>query len=296
MICASFIFDHGYRKFWKPFYDKTDEAFLGKTNYDVLFFGNSTVHFGINPYYVDSISKLSSYNFGIGGANITAMTALFRGYLENHAQPKIIFYSLDYSTLEKTDNSNYLLFFDYLQDKYAAEYLRQKNVHVGLVKLIPFLRWSYFDDYNRTNIITGFSTSPFVKNAIIYKGFINNTSDSAKKFNFSPVTRTNENRLEEANLHLLNGIINICKKKGIKLVFIVAPKIKDASDDDPENLRVDSFITKTSTVNGIPLIRFDGPTVFNYSEFHDKIHLNKLGATHYSIMIGNLVNEIMKNK
>jgi hypothetical protein len=293
LIFASFVFDHGYRKFWKPFYEKTDEAFLGKTNFDVLFFGNSTVHFGINPYDVDSVSKLSSYNFGIGGANITAMNALLMGYLEDHAAPKIIFYSMNYSTFGKTDNANYFLFFDYLQNKYAAAYLEEKNVHVGLVKFLPFLKWSYFDDYNRSNIIAGFSGSPFIKNAIIYKGFINNTGDSTRKFEFNTAMMNSGSQIEAKNIIVLKEIIKTCKSKGIKLVFLFAPKIKDASDYSSENLRMDAFITKISKDNNIPFKRFEDSTLFPIYEFHDKWHLNKSGAKRYSIMLGNLVNEIM---
>ncbi|MEO6404035.1 MAG: hypothetical protein ABIY51_09275 [Ferruginibacter sp.] len=296
LIFASFVFDRGYRNFWKPFYDKTDVAFLGKTNYEVLFFGNSTVHFGINPYYVDSVSKLSSYNLGIGGANITVMNALLMGYLENHLPPKIIFYSMNYSTFGKADNSNYFLFFDYLENKYAATYLRQKKVNVGLIKVFPFLKWSYFDDYNRANIIAGFAGSPFIKNAIIYNGFINNTNDSIRKFDFNTVMMASGSQIEEQNVALLNDIISTCKKKRIKLVFLFAPEIKDASDFTQENLRVDSFINKTSIVNNIRYKRFDDSTFFPLYQFHDKWHLNKSGTELYSIMLGSFVNEILKEK
>ena len=61
--------DLRYRERWSSlFFNMTDELISSHTKYDMILLGNSRVHFGINPYYLDSASGFSAYNFANGGA------------------------------------------------------------------------------------------------------------------------------------------------------------------------------------------------------------------------------------
>ena len=82
---TGWFFDHMYRKRWSTlFFEKTEALIRSKTNYDIILLGNSKVHFGINPYYVDSVTKLNSYNFGYGGSDMQDIMLTTNVYLQNH--------------------------------------------------------------------------------------------------------------------------------------------------------------------------------------------------------------------
>ena len=155
-----------------------------------MYIGNSTVHFGINPYYIDNITKLKSYNLGYGGANIETMSMLFYGYLQQHpkAKDRCAFnrlFNTCAGTLMKL--TFFFILSIYLQNQYAdAITLKQIGYKVEMAdkSIAHFLKYSYFDDYNRTSVITGlFHQSLFERNAIVYNGFLSNTNDSVNSTN-----------------------------------------------------------------------------------------------------------------
>ena len=98
------LFDYLYKKRWAVmFFDKTEELIHGKNNYDILFLGNSRVHFGINPYYIDSITGVKSYNFGNGGADAQTIMLVSDIYLQYHNAPVLVVISVDMSALTKRE-------------------------------------------------------------------------------------------------------------------------------------------------------------------------------------------------
>src|SRR5205085_2179989 len=105
-VVAMFIigkyFDYRYEKRWNWLYfEKINEAIFGKKNYDILFLGNSRIHTGINPYYVDSVTNLNSYNLAIGAGDEQEMKLLASVYLQHHTAPKFVVLGLDKTLLVK---------------------------------------------------------------------------------------------------------------------------------------------------------------------------------------------------
>ncbi len=54
------VLSSGLRKVHKDFQGKLNYMLDGKDHYDVVFFGSSRVHNGINPLVFDSITKVNS--------------------------------------------------------------------------------------------------------------------------------------------------------------------------------------------------------------------------------------------
>jgi hypothetical protein len=294
MFIIGKIADKAYIRFWHPFFQKLDVTFKDSTYYDVLYIGNSTVHFGINPYYIDNITKLKSYNLGYGGANIETMSMLFYGYLQQHPKPKTIVLSVDYSTLAPgIDEADPFLFFFYLQNQYADNYLKAKGYKTWLIKALPFLKYSYFDDYNRTSVITGlFHQSLFERNAIVYNGFLSNTNDSVNSTNLEADKKP---LADKKNIVLFYQLLDYCKRENIRVICIYPPRFYISSDDRNSHLgcATDSIIQNAMVKYNIPYKRFDAEGMFQQDEFSDKIHLNKPATKRYSIMLGHYIDSCL---
>ncbi len=296
LFIAGKIADKGYQRFWRPFYEKMDVAFKDKSNYDILFFGNSAVHFGINPYYVDSVTGLSSFNLGYGGANIVTMVMMLNGYMESHPKPKAIVFSVDHSSFwVDGEFENAFLFFDYLHNKSVNDHLKSKGYRTDLVKALPFLKYSYFDDYNRGTIIKGFDKSPFETNAFMYNGYINNKDNSVKAVQMKAVNTDRFHPSDSRYAEVFYEAIKYCKENNILLILVFPPRIYPAPPRPEQTIFLDSMIANVVNQYQIPYRRYDYGTFFNPSHFTDNVHLNKEGGTRYSILLGKFIDSCIRN-
>ena len=133
-IFAGKVLDHYYKKFWANPFEKLDAIFKDSSIRDIIFIGDSRVHAGINPYYVDSITKLNTYNLGMGGASINEVCFLTESWLKNHKPPKLFIYSIGYGSILRSDinfkNPCYYLF--YLNNKFVYNTFEDLNYHVQI--------------------------------------------------------------------------------------------------------------------------------------------------------------------
>jgi hypothetical protein len=290
---AGSVADRAYHRYMHVFFDKLDIAFKDSTNYDVVFIGNSTVHFGIDPYYVDSVTHLNTFNLGYGGANIQSMSALFDGYLEAHPKPKAIVLSIEEATVAADDRAGYFLFFNYVQNASINHYLGHKGYHTGLVSVFPFLKYSYADEYNRSAIIKSFYNKPIQEDAIAYKGFINNMqnifgADAGIAIDGAHLT-------DRSSFAALYSLVNYCKANDIKVLFVFPPRIYKINGVYTAGTNTpDTLAANTAAHFDMPYQRFDVPGSFQLNEFADENHLNSKGATHYSICTGQYIDSALR--
>jgi hypothetical protein len=294
LFIAGKIADKGYHYFWEPFFEKMDIIYRDSTRYDLLYLGSSNVNFEINPYYIDSLAKTHSYNIGYGGATIETWSMLFFSYLQQHPAPKAIVLSIDYSVFfQGEDASDPFLFFYYLQNSTANQYLKEKGYKTWLIKGLPFLKFSYFDDYNRTNIITGlFGESPFKKNATVYKGYISNTNDSVK---FAQLENDINSPLDKSRITLLYQLLDYCRQNRIQVICLAPPRfyLSDAERNAHLNSASGLLLENVIAKYRLPYKWYDIIGLFPSNQFSDKFHLNKPGSIRYSVMLGHYIDSCL---
>jgi hypothetical protein len=219
------LLDQVYKKRWSAlFFESTNELIKGNSNHDIIFIGNSRVHSGINPYYIDSITKLNSYNFGIGGAGAPDMLLTSTLYLQQHPAPKLVVLSLNLSTLLKNEilKTRYQYLF-YLGNDTINKYMRQAGFLTNLVKLFPFLKYSFFDEYNRTSLFVKGNPYP-VFDHNIYKGFINiNQYINGKAAGVYNSEKKTSNLWDSAIISLRNLVVKL-QRAGCMIVFVSPPE------------------------------------------------------------------------
>ncbi|UAY53382.1 SGNH/GDSL hydrolase family protein [Ferruginibacter albus] len=296
-VCGTY-FDHRFKENWqRVFFDKGDACANSTPDYDLLFFGDSRVQFGIDPYYVDSCTKLSSFNFGIAGAD-PRVTALFANwYLENHPAPKIVAINLDEYSIDSTDAFEAMFgLLYYLKSPTVTDAMKKMHYNTALIKLLPFTKYSFFDDYNRMTIFrSDLNASGSAYGKYSYRGF---TSLNPLNFKDHAIViddgKNKDFKINLAQVANMENIITSFLQKGTK-VLLFYPPIKD-SIFETEKIKKEIAIktgTQLSAKFNIPYIRFDTMSLFKTDMFFDHAHLNETGASILSKKMGEEINELI---
>jgi hypothetical protein len=294
--------DHYYKKFWNATFEKLDTVFKDTTSRDIVFVGDSRVQFGINPFYIDSITNKNSYNIGMGGAPINEITFLTKAWLNNHKPPKIFVVSIGLTGLLDGVNyfSNPCYYLSYLQDSLAYNTLSNLKYHTFLNKILPISKYTVFDEFQKTSIIRSIQGEQFLKNnGVAYKGFINNdigtTFNERMSFSIKDVGMKNEKWVDTLLLKL-SDLVKIIKSHNCEIIFIYPPNLN--LEMNKETLlflqNVTGKIENIANIEKIKILKFDNDSSFKKSLFQDSRHLNINGSILYSKKLGIALKEILK--
>lgn len=291
---TGFILDMQYKKRWAVlFFEKSDELIKGNKNYDVIFLGNSRVHFGINPYYVDSATKLNSYNFGNGGADAEDIMLTANIYLQKHPAPKLAVISLDKGALLKNEilRSRFHYLF-YLENDTISKYMSQAGFLTSLIKVFPFTKYSFLDEYNRTSLfIQGKQYPGFDHN--IHKGFINIHQNINTKVAGLYNEKEDRSELSDSAIAFFRNTVSMLQQKGSMVVFVSPPeKRSSATMDASVRMLADSVFNSIEKEFKIPHLHFEKNDLFTDTYFVDDIHLNEPGTRIYSLQLADSIKSI----
>lgn len=292
-LCIAYLlgiwFDARYKHRWQIlFFNKTDELILAKDSFDVVLMGNSRVHFGINPYYLDSVSGMSSFNFANGGTDMEDILLTSKLFLEHHPTPKLAVISLDAGMLKKNESLKTLYhYLFYLKDSTMRKFMKEAGHPVGLIRAFPFVKYMVMDEYNRISVFNPGRTIPvFDHNQ--YRGYLNVDRDTGRtEETLFHAARFEEDTIWKPSVQIFEEAINTFQHAGTTVVFVYPPE-KDASPMRKWNLYIEGnkIFDSIAVVHRIPVFRFNGQHEFSDSYFVDNIHLNNPGATRYSIILG----------
>lgn len=293
-LCAYLIgniFDNLYKKRWSEFFfDKTEELVNGKTSYDIILLGNSKIHFGINPYYLDSVTKFNSYNFGYGGSDAEEMLLTTSVYLEHRKPPKLVIMCLEMYHFIKHNNlkTNYFNLY-YLNDDSIQSKLNSIGYMTHTIKMFPFIKYSFFDEYNRTSIFINKEVPKFDHN--IYKGFIN----IHRQLNTNPIhldlSEVNTTKVSDESVENIKKIITIFQKAGSTVIIIDAPSKSTSSKNMNSYKHIsDSLVHQMSNIFNVKYITFNN--LFHNDDYYpDAFHVNEQGSRIFSRSLGDSINK-----
>ncbi|MGE5107646.1 MAG: hypothetical protein ACM3H8_08880, partial [Sphingobacteriales bacterium] len=291
------------KKLQLVYFGKMELLLSAKPDYDIVFFGNSRTHFGINPFYVDSITELQSYNLGQGGSDTEEMLLYATLYLSHHKAPKYAVLNLDASSVLKPnrlkDRYSNLFFLD---NDTVFNYMQRAGFNTTLIKHQPFLKYSFFDEYSRTSIfLNQQEVQKFDHN--IYKGFANthkeltrDTINWGKTKEFEPVTKMiSEEKINDTTVSQLKKIVQLFLKKGSHVIIIHPPAIK------PINIKGRRFINNADSIYAdisktytIPVYDVNNTYTFPKKYFSDGSHLNEPGTKIFSKLLGYYLDSLNK--
>lgn len=287
-----------------------DEVFYAKLNdiknnypdINTVFFGSSRIYRHINTPLLDSLSsrKIISYNLSVGGTYFPESFFLYENFLasKNDNQIKYAFVELQKFMLpersERTVKGTYWLSFNYLM--ITLKHISSSNLtkkEKGELYQNTFKRLLY-NLYNYKIIINFFKFSSSGLKG--YKGFfslddefklgklterreyylsnlkLNKIRNEAAQLNY------NNFKLNEYFRNYLNNLIIKSEEKGVKLVYILSPRL--LSDYYEELIPIRNSIDKSNII--------DMSNKEKFNEFYDEKflfdhgHLNFEGAEIYT--------------
>lgn len=285
------LYIRGYNEYYSFDNEHMNEIIDGKSYYDILFIGSSRAMHHFNPRIVDSLTGLSSYNAGIDGANLLEINMTLECYLKSHPAPKIIFADIAINSfaIKKLPFFNPNNYYQFLDKPLVFEALRPYE-KVYLFKYLPFLQLTQSNDLLKQNAILGYAgrTDPLTN--INYKGFVDYGTDTLvlplKKQYFMNY------EIDQQGIDIFHKMINTCKEKNIKLIFIYAPEYHP--EEDTYNPDFFPTIKSVSKAADVPFLDFRNNKVFeNHKLFINEHHLNHYGVKIYSAMIAEEVKNAL---
>ncbi|MBI2731362.1 MAG: hypothetical protein HYX40_11550 [Sphingobacteriales bacterium] len=280
-----------------------DTILNGTVEYDAVYIGNSRTHFGINPFYIDSITGFKSFNLGQGGSDAEEMLLYSALYLKSHKPPKFAVLTLDGSTVIKHNRlkDRYWNLF-LLKNDTINMYMSKAGFNTTLIKYLPFLKYAYFDEYSRSSIFLKELYIPrFDHN--LYNGFANThqtiTSDTTnwfKKQIFNPLDeKPADEKVNDTAVRNLKKIIALFKTSGTNVIIVYPPGIK-STDEKRINygIAVDSVYSNMSKEFNIPIFDVNKRYSFPQKYFSDVSHLNEPGTRIFSRFIGQYLDSLSK--
>ncbi|MGC4036757.1 MAG: hypothetical protein QM764_12430 [Chitinophagaceae bacterium] len=289
------FFDHLYKqKLSFLFNGDANEILEGKENYDIIFLGNSKIHSGIDPYYVDSVTEKKTYNFALGGADAPEIKLLSTLYLQTHTAPEIVVLGIDNSMLSSYNILKERFFYlFYLKNDTISKYMADNGFPARLIEALPFTKYSFFDEYSRASMFDR-------RNGIErqYKGFVvtsltkvnsmdTSIHNSEKKPFYRPLP--GDENVNDTSANFITEMVKLFVEKGTHVIFLRAPL--KYSTQKIFSTPVDSFYTTLSNKYSIPIIRADTSSIFKNEHFADNIHLNENGSKILSLLVASYLKK-----
>jgi len=290
MFITGLALDRQYKIYWRPVFEKFDGVFKDSTGRDIVLEGDSRVHLGINPYYIDSVTGLNSFNSGLGGASVDEMYLLTRSWLKNHRVPKLFVVSINYAGMRANrkllENPCYYLF--YSSDPLVSDLLDSAHFHTALFRLFPMLKYTVFDEYNKVSIIRSLKGDRFLlPGGISYKGFFNNAAGTSFRDdpNASYIDTPNTTRASfETGLNKFGQLLEMIHSSGSRCFIVYPPcyNYKRIHNNIPLCDYLDEKIAGFAGNYNDPVIHYDTDSSFTPGCFQDPWHLNIFGSVIYS--------------
>lgn len=276
---AGFLIDHV----------KSGETFKNKyicdrTAEEILIMGSSRGVHHYDPRIIQDSLGLTCYNCAYDGCGSITAYGLLR-ILTEHYTPKVVVYDIlpgfDYLDSDK-DKSKYLGALKYFYDRDGIDSL--------FIKVNPYEQWKMKSWLYRLNSTSIQLLSEYMMNRNeTVQGFL----PQRKKMKYEPVIDEIHKHLEYDSLKMecFTRIIDICKAKGIILIFAVSPSYKKTDDYEYD------YAKKLAAEKGIPFVSHycDATLNCNKDYFYDSIHMNETGATVFTKkFVGEIRNCLLK--
>jgi hypothetical protein len=215
-------------------------------------------------------------------------------YLAKHPSPKIVAISLDPGTLleNKVLKSRYHYLF-YLGNDTLNRYMKNAGFLTPLVKIFPFLKYSFFDEYNRTSLfVKGKPYPSFDHNS--YNGFLNIhqflKANGQQVYNVPPVSA----RLSPGAVVDLENSIRLLQENNAAVVFIWPPLRSTARYKKLAiERKADSIFLNIAYKFKLAQFNFENDSIYKDEYFVDDIHFNEPGARIYSRAIGDSIRSLL---
>lgn len=259
---------------------------------DIIVMGTSRALEHYDPYIIDSVTGLQSYNLGMGGYGINVELMKYRDYCYYNPQPKYLIYDVD-QILLKIDNAPHMHQSEQFLPLFYDSAIRRDLLGLGYSwtdATIPMARyWGYQTQSKRG--LQEFLNLKHYCEFPSYKGYIPDPDEwDLSRLQFKDSIPSNVN--EEAK-ELFLDFAQECQESGVQLIFVTSPVYFRYVEMSPDWNRYIAWFDSISKANNIPYLNYmDHPICLDSLLFNAGVHLTPEGTKVWSEILSNdLMNE-----
>jgi len=286
-VISDYFLQRGFENCEDDVVGKLNEIIKDTTYYDVVCFGSSRALAHFNPQVIHDKLNLSAYNAGVNGACIIDINLLIKAYLHNRRPPKLIVFHVDDFTYETDRLSELPRYFPFINNKEVYNSLKPYNETVNYVHSVNFLRIMYYNDLlkwisiktllgigarDEYKLVNGYRVNATQWNGLDEEGM----NRRIEKIN-SLYVKTES---EAAGEPLFMEVLEICKKKNIRLLFSSSPIVHGELNKLYEHTK--TKIEKMSSGYNVSYLWMHAEEWDRKIYFYDYLHMNFNGANRYT--------------
>lgn len=254
---------------------------------DIVILGTSRALEHYDPYVIDSITGLTSYNLGMGGYRINVQLMKYHYYLHYNPQPRYIIYDVDQLLLQidsvahQHQSEQFLpLFYDIA--------IRDELMHVGYSLIdayVPMARYWGYQTHNKRGIVEALNIKHY-RDYSSYRGY---SPDSG----FWEPSRLHivdsiKPRIDKEAKQMFESFVDECEKSGVELIFVTSPVYYTYVEMSPSWDIYISYFDSVAHANNISYLNYMNHSICQDSTmFNAGVHLTLDGAKSWSVMLSN---------
>jgi hypothetical protein len=279
------------------YYCHTSTTFIVKKKYleknkdkiETLIFGSSHFQNGINPQYLTK----KAANISFGGQPMSIDYLLLERYCDEMKNLRTIIFEISphrfYHDLNPQEWNGHIYSIAYNID-YKTEKISAKN-YSYLAADFKYFSTIFFDNFSSS------STKPKLNE---YGFILNDFNDRFSKLNYDSLkinttfkinTKYENQKNVKRNTGFLNKVVQRCKEKNIKILFVTSPFYQTYVKSIPLHAKkqVHDIVHDISIQNNVPFYDYSNSEVFTTRDFKNDNHLNPDGAKKFTQIIDKLL-------
>ena len=263
----------------------------GKYASDIVIMGTSRALEHYDPYIIDSITGLKSYNLGMGGYGINVELMKYRYYCHYNTQPTYLIYDVDQlllSIIKVPHQHQSEQFLPMFYDGAIRHDLMQCG-YTWIDAYIPMARYWGYQIHSKRGIFEYFG----LKHYCDYPSYRGHMPDpdpwDASRLQFLDSIPSHVD--DEAKTTFMN-FVQECKENDVQLIFVTSPVYYTYVEMSPEWNQYIVWYDSIAQANDIPYLNYmDHPICKDSLSFNAGVHLTPAGTKVWSRILSNdLVN------
>lgn len=265
---------------WNQIYNDT-------TNYDLVINGSSRAWVQYNPFIIDSILHINSYNLGIDGSPINRQIIKYQKYCDLHKMPKYLIQNIDFVTMGFGYGYERVQFFPYFffDQELIIEIDEYENFSL-MEKYVPCYRYLGYTDVITKALFNKLPCFGSIEKG--YEGQVANWdgTELAK-------TTTIECACDTDAVRIFIDFLSEVTLNGTKVIFVYAPIYHEVREKMINEQQMFEMYDTIAQRFNIPILDYNDISMcYDTIYFHNGTHLNKLGAELFTTKLAHDIDSL----
>ena len=262
-----------------------NQALQGLVNAKIVVSGSSRAASHYDPEIIREATGQSTFNLGRNGSQTDIELAILETYLEHNAAPEIIVHNLDaFSFVTTREIYDLALYIPYLRERSLYGRLSQIKGDIWKSRYLPMYGY-VVEDLNFTWLLGLQSFFHLASGTQNLLGFDPRTTQWTE--DFGKFRRSNPKgvswEIEPAGLTAVEGIIQLCKARGIQLILVYSPEYLEMQEITRNRREIFAEFHSLSSRYQVPFWDYSTwPHSSDTGYFANSQHLNAFGAEQFS--------------